>query len=160
MPPWPSTPPPGPFRPGFWRSPLRGPWLTALFGLILLVAIPVIALTGFASNAAYNPRLGGNSVGRTLGPLDFYLFSWPTRPVWLYAATQGLHVTLGLATIPILLTKLWSVIPRLFEWPPLRSPAHAVERAEPGLAGRRGAVRVRDRRPEHPGRLRLRILLH
>ena len=23
--------PGGPFRPGFWRSPLRGPWLTAVF---------------------------------------------------------------------------------------------------------------------------------
>jgi len=128
MPPWPSTPPPGPFRPRFWKSPLRGPWLTSLFGALLLVAIPVIVITGFLSNAAYNPQLGGNSVGRTLGPLDFYLFSWPTRPVWLYAATQGTHVTLGLATIPILLSKLWSVIPRLFEWPPVRSPAHALER--------------------------------
>src|SRR5665648_946376 len=24
--------------------------------------------------------------------------------------------------------KLWSVIPKLFEWPPVRSPAHALER--------------------------------
>jgi hypothetical protein len=30
--------------------------------------------------------------------------------------------------IPILLAKLWSVLPKLFEWPPLRSPAHALER--------------------------------
>ncbi len=27
-----------------------------------------------------------------------------------------------------MLAKLWSVIPRLFEWPPSRSPAHALER--------------------------------
>ncbi|MER8188697.1 hypothetical protein, partial [Kitasatospora sp. NPDC094015] len=26
--------PPGPFRPTFWRSPIRGPWLTAVFGLV------------------------------------------------------------------------------------------------------------------------------
>ena len=41
---------------------------------------------------------------------------------------QGLHVTLGLVLVPILLAKLWSVLPKLFEWPPLRSPAHALER--------------------------------
>src|SRR5205807_9024890 len=29
----------------------------------------------------------------------------------------------------VLLAKLWSVIPRLFAWPPVRSPAMAVERA-------------------------------
>jgi DMSO/TMAO reductase YedYZ molybdopterin-dependent catalytic subunit len=29
----------------------------------------------------------------------------------------------------VLLAKLWSVIPKLFEWPPLRSPAHGLERA-------------------------------
>jgi DMSO/TMAO reductase YedYZ molybdopterin-dependent catalytic subunit len=124
----PDRPPPGPFRHTFWRSPLRGPWLTAVLGLGLLITIPVIALTGFLSNDAYNPSLGGNSVGRHLGLLDFYLFRWPVHPSWLYALTQGTHVTLGLAVFPILLAKLWSVIPRLFEWPPVRSPAHALER--------------------------------
>jgi DMSO/TMAO reductase YedYZ molybdopterin-dependent catalytic subunit len=48
--------------------------------------------------------------------------------VWLYRLNQGVHVTLGLVLIPILLAKLWSVLPKLFEWPPLRSPAHALER--------------------------------
>jgi DMSO/TMAO reductase YedYZ molybdopterin-dependent catalytic subunit len=124
----PAKPPPGPFQRTFWRSPLRGPWLTSLLGLVLLIAILIIALTGFLSNDAYYPRLGGNSVGRPLGPLDFYLFSFPTHPSWLYALNQGLHVSIGLATFPILLAKLWSVIPKLFEWPPMRSPAHALER--------------------------------
>jgi DMSO/TMAO reductase YedYZ molybdopterin-dependent catalytic subunit len=124
----PDRPPPGPFRHTFWRSPLRGPWLTSLLGLVLLLTIPVVAITGFLSNDAYNPRLGGNSVGRPLGLLDFYLFRWPAHPSWLYAFTQGTHVTLGLAVFPILLVKLWSVIPRLFEWPPVRNPAHALER--------------------------------
>jgi DMSO/TMAO reductase YedYZ molybdopterin-dependent catalytic subunit len=117
-----------PFRPAFWRSPLRGPRLTALLGVALLVVMPLVALTGLLSNDAYNPSLGANSVGRHLGPLDFYLFSWPTSPPWLYALNQGAHVTLGLAAIPIVLAKLWSVIPRLFLWPPVRSPAHALER--------------------------------
>ena len=124
----PANPPAGPFRPAFWRSPLRGPWLTSVLGFSLLIAIPVVALTGFISNAAYYPRLGHNSVGRPLGPLDFYLFSFPTHPSWLYALNQGLHITIGLAAFPILLGKLWSVLPRLFEWPPVRSPAHALER--------------------------------
>lgn len=128
-----DRPPPGPFRRAFWRSPLRGPWLTSVLGLVLLVAIVLVAVTGLLSNDAYNPRLGDNSVGRHLGVLDFYLFPWPTHPAWLYAATQGTHVGLGLATVPILLAKLWSVIPRLFEWPPLRSPAHALERASLAL---------------------------
>jgi len=124
----PDRPPPGPFRPGFWRSPLRGPWLTAFLGRLLLFGLPIVIVTGFLSNAAYYPRLGANSIGRPLGPLDFYLFSFPTHPSWLYGLTEGLHVTIGLAVFPILLAKLWSVIPKLFEWPPTRSPAHALER--------------------------------
>ena len=31
--------------------------------------------------------------------------------------------------MPVVLAKLWSVIPRLFAWPPVKSPAHALERA-------------------------------
>jgi DMSO/TMAO reductase YedYZ molybdopterin-dependent catalytic subunit len=125
----PSKPPPGPFRPEFWRSPLRGSWLTAVLGLVLLIGLPIVIVTGLLSNDAYQPGLGSNGLGRDLGgPLDLYLFGWPTHPSWLYALTQGLHVTIGLALFPVLLAKLWSVIPRLFEWPPVRGPAHALER--------------------------------
>ncbi len=125
----PDRPPPGPFRPGFWRSPLRSPQLTAMLGLVLLVGLPVVAITGLFSNDAYQPGLGANALGRDIhGPLDLYLFGWPSGPSWLYASTQGLHVTLGLALFPVVLAKLWSVIPKLFEWPPARSPAHALER--------------------------------
>jgi len=53
----------------------------------------------------------------------------PSRPVWGYRLTQGLHVATGTAAIPLLLAKLWTVYPRLFAWPPLRSIAHALERA-------------------------------
>ena len=49
--------PPGPFRPGFWRSPLRGPWLTAVLGSVLLVLVTIVAVTGFLSHAAYQPDL-------------------------------------------------------------------------------------------------------
>ena len=125
----PSSPPPGPFRRSFWRSPVRGPWLTSAFGLLLLAGIPVMFATGLLSYAAYNPDLSPvNDLTPGKGPLGFYLFSWPTHPIWLYRLNQGVHVTLGLVLVPILLFKLWSVLPKLFEWPPLRSPAHALER--------------------------------
>jgi DMSO/TMAO reductase YedYZ molybdopterin-dependent catalytic subunit len=99
-----------------------------MLGLVLLIGLPIVAITGLFSNDAYQPGLGGNALGRHLGPLDIYLFGWPNAPTFLYAVTQGAHVTLGLALFPVVLTKLWSVIPRLFEWPPVRSPAHALER--------------------------------
>ena len=60
--PWPDEPPPGPFRPGAWRSPLRGPWLTALLGSLLLAALVVVAVTGFLSHSAYQPALGMNAI--------------------------------------------------------------------------------------------------
>ncbi len=121
-------PPPGPFRPTFWRSPLRGPWLTSLLGSMLAPAILIIALTGLISHDNYRPNLRGNA---TINPAHDIgvLISLPTSgPSWLYAFTQGLHVTIGLITIPLLLAKLWSVIPKLFQWPPVRSPANALER--------------------------------
>ncbi len=124
-----GPPPPGPFRRTFWRSPVRGPWLTSVFGLLLLASVPVLFATGLLSYAAYNPDLSPvNDETPGKGLLGFYLFSWPTHPIWLYRLSQGVHVTLGLVLVPVLLFKLWSVLPRLFEWPPLRSPAHALER--------------------------------
>jgi DMSO/TMAO reductase YedYZ molybdopterin-dependent catalytic subunit len=123
----PGAPPPGPSRAGFWRSPLRGPWLTAALGSALLVLVSVVILTGFLSHVAYEPDLRGNAIvpaGADL-PLNF---AWPTAPTWLYALTQGLHVNVGIAAVPLLLAKLWSVIPRLFAWPPVRHPAEAIER--------------------------------
>jgi DMSO/TMAO reductase YedYZ molybdopterin-dependent catalytic subunit len=120
---------PGPFRRSFWRSPIRGPWLTSILGLVLLAGVSVLFVTGLLSYAAYNPDLSPlNDTTRGKGWLGFYLFSWPTHPVWLYRVNQGVHVTLGLVLVPILLAKLWSVLPKLFEWPPVRNPAHALER--------------------------------
>jgi DMSO/TMAO reductase YedYZ molybdopterin-dependent catalytic subunit len=118
-------PPPGPFRPAFWRSPLRGPWLTSALGSVLLVLVTIVAATGFLSHAAYMPRLPGNRIVPVDLPLDF---AWPTAPSWLYALNQGLHANVGLVAIPFLLAKLWSVIPRLFIWPPVATPAQAIER--------------------------------
>lgn len=122
-------PPAGPSRPEFWRSPLRGPWLTSVLGAVLLVGVTVLFATGLLSYAAYNPDLApGNDQTPDKGWLGFYLFSWPTSPYWLYRLTQGVHVTLGIVLIPVLLAKLWSVIPRLFAWPPVKSVSHGLER--------------------------------
>jgi DMSO/TMAO reductase YedYZ molybdopterin-dependent catalytic subunit len=111
-----------------FRSPLRGPWLTSVFGLALLVTLPIIIITGLLSYIAYEPQLG-QAIPEHVGWLRLPTFDWPTRPSWLYRLTQGLHVGLGLLIIPVVLAKLWSVIPRLFVWPPARSPAQLLERA-------------------------------
>lgn len=121
----------GPFRASFWRSPLRGPWLASILSAALLPLLAVCAITGFVSHWAYDTDLGGNAVFGGPEPgngLDVYGLDWPTSPGWLYAATQGIHVISGVATIPLLLAKLWSVIPKLFENPPFLSVAHALER--------------------------------
>ncbi len=129
-------PPPGPARPEFWSSPLRGPWLTSLLGSLLLVLITVVTVTGFLSHAAYNPALGHNALVPVSRDVGFLRFDWPTHPSWLYALNQGLHVTVGFVAVPLLLAKLWSVIPRLFAWPPVRSPLHLLERISlAGLVG-------------------------
>jgi DMSO/TMAO reductase YedYZ molybdopterin-dependent catalytic subunit len=120
-------PPPGVQRLARWRSPLRGPWLTSVFGLVLLVTLPIITITGLLSYAAYAPQYG-QAIPADVGWLRLPAFTWPTRPPWLYRLTQGLHVGLGLIIIPVVLAKLWSVIPRLFVWPPARSVAQLLER--------------------------------
>jgi DMSO/TMAO reductase YedYZ molybdopterin-dependent catalytic subunit len=127
--------PPGPTREAFWRSPLRGPWLTATLGSLLLPLVLIVAATGFVSNAAYQPALGRNAL-LPPGGIQPFGFGWPTSPSWLYALNQGVHVTVGIVAVPLLLAKLWSVAPRLFAWPPLRDPAHAIERLSTlGLVG-------------------------
>ncbi len=119
---------PSPFQPEFWRSPLRGPWLTSFLGTLLVPAIAVLAVTGFVSHWAYYPELTGNATvnpGSDL-PVLFHLpGSWPS---WSYALNQGTHVTLGLMTLPFILAKLWSVMPKLFERPVVRNFAGALER--------------------------------
>ncbi|MFG2813516.1 molybdopterin-dependent oxidoreductase [Streptomyces sp. NPDC048410] len=118
-----------PTSPRFWRSPLRGTWFTAVLGLVLLGGISVLFVTGLVSYAAYNPDLSPvNDTTPDKGVLGFYLFDWPAGPSWLYRLSQGVHVTLGVVLVPVLLAKLWSVVPKLFTLPPARSVAHALER--------------------------------
>ncbi|MET8148646.1 molybdopterin-dependent oxidoreductase [Actinoplanes sp. NPDC049668] len=99
--------------PGLSRTP-RSPRLTGLLGVALAVAFITCFVTGLISHLIQHP------------PAWFW---WPSRPVGLYRVTQGLHVATGLASVPLLGAKLWSVYPRLFAWPPARNLAHAIERA-------------------------------
>ena len=96
--------------------------------MVLLAGLTILAVTGLLSYAAYDPLLPGNDQTPGAGLLRFYMFSWPTHPSWLYRVDQGVHITLGLALLPVVLAKLWSVLPRLFAWPPVRSLAQILER--------------------------------
>jgi DMSO/TMAO reductase YedYZ molybdopterin-dependent catalytic subunit len=95
---------------------------------VLLAGLAILTVTGLLSYAAYDPLLPGNDQTSGAGLLKFYLFAWPTHPSWLYRVDQGVHITLGLALVPVVLAKLWSVLPRLFAWPPVRSLAQVLER--------------------------------
>jgi hypothetical protein len=87
--------------------------VAARLGLALGIAFTTCFVTGLYSHFAQHPSFG---------------FELPSRPVGLYRVTQGLHVITGVASIPLLLAKLWSVYPKLFQWPPFENLANLVER--------------------------------
>jgi DMSO/TMAO reductase YedYZ molybdopterin-dependent catalytic subunit len=90
--------------------------------------ITVIALTGFISHWAYRPEITGNATANPAFDIPV-LFQIPQSwPAWSFALTQGTHITLGLMTLPLVLAKLWSVIPRLFRRPAVSSFAGLLER--------------------------------
>ncbi|SDY34503.1 Oxidoreductase molybdopterin binding domain-containing protein [Modestobacter sp. DSM 44400] len=96
-----------------FSSPLRSTALTARLGAVLGICLAVCFGTGLLSHYQYQP------------------WTWlpePAAPIWIYRVTQGVHVATGIATIPLLLVKLWSVYPNLFRWPAVRSLPHALER--------------------------------
>lgn len=103
----------GPFRPDAFRSPARSERTAAVLGVALGVSFATCFATGLYSHLAQHP------------PAWFHL---PARPAGLYRVTQGLHVATGLAAIPLLLAKLWTVFPKLFAWPPFTSAASALAR--------------------------------
>jgi DMSO/TMAO reductase YedYZ molybdopterin-dependent catalytic subunit len=102
--------------------------LTSFLGTLLVPTITVIAVTGFISHWTYYPELPGNAKIDPAFDIPV-LFQFPQSwPSWAYAVTQGTHVTLGLMTLPLVLAKLWSVIPKLFQRPAVRNLAGAIER--------------------------------
>lgn len=95
------------------ESPARSERNAALLGMALGVSFAVCFVTGVLSHLIQDPPSW---------------FTWPPRPAGFYRVNQGVHVITGLATIPLLLAKLWTVHPMLFQRPLARSVAHAVER--------------------------------
>lgn len=91
----------------------RGERVAAILGLALGMSFTVCFATGVYSHLAQHPP---------------GWFTLSARPAGLYRVTQGLHVATGIAAIPLLLAKLWSVYPKLFQRPPVRSIPHALER--------------------------------
>ncbi|MFI5608614.1 molybdopterin-dependent oxidoreductase [Amycolatopsis sp. NPDC051903] len=91
----------------------HGERVTARIGALLGLAFVICFVTGLLSHLIQHPT-------------DW--FFWPSRPIWLYRVTQGAHVISGIAAIPLLLAKLWSVFPKLFERPLVKSLPHALER--------------------------------
>ncbi len=105
-----------------FKSPLRDDRVTARLGLWLGITFLVAFVTGVFSH------FGQDTPG---------WFTYPTRPVSLYRITQGIHVLSGIAAVPLLLVKLWSVYPKLFArvpWPPSRAAlVSAIERVSIGV---------------------------
>lgn len=107
-------------RPPVFRGRLHDARTATSIGRWLGLAFAVCFVTGLISHFLQHPP------GWPANDL-------PSRPVWGYRLTQGLHVASGIAAVPLLLAKLWTVYPRLFEWPPARSVLHALERLSIGL---------------------------
>ena len=86
-----------------FASPLRSTGLTARVGVWLGIAFGVCFLTGLFSHFLQHPLFG----------------AWraPTTPSWIYRVSQGVHVTTGVAAIPLLIVKLWSVAPKFWRRP-------------------------------------------
>ena len=103
----------GPLKQGAFRSRLHSERVASWLGLWLGVTFTLCMLTGLWSHFVQHPPTW---------------FTVPAHPSWLYRVTQGVHVTTGLAAVPLLLAKLFTVYPQLFEWPPAKNLRHATER--------------------------------
>lgn len=103
-------------RPKLWphfTSTLRSTAVTARVGRVLGICFGICFVTGMLSHYQYQP------------------WSWlpePAAPKYLYRVTQGTHVLTGTLCIPLILVKLWSVYPNLFQWPPVKSTKNGLER--------------------------------
>ncbi len=96
-----------------FTSPLHTERTAAILGMALGVCFTITFLTGLISHFSQHPP------------------SWltiPPRPAGFYRVTQGLHVITGVASIPLLFGKLWTVYPHFWGRPAVRDVAHAVER--------------------------------
>jgi len=99
-------------------SPARTTRTTVVIGRLLGAGFVLCMLTGLYSHFLQDPLPG---------------MRFPTWPTNLYRFSQGLHVATGIACIPLLLAKLWSVYPLLFAFPPFRNLRQGLERASIGV---------------------------
>lgn len=105
-------------EPGDFRSPVHDERVVARLGMFLGVAVLVLFVTGLVSHLHQHP------------------VSWlpfGPEPVWAYRVSQGLHVAVGFACLPLVLAKLYTVYPQFFVRPPLTGWRHALERASVGV---------------------------
>ncbi len=89
-----------------FRSPLHHPRVATVIGRWLAAAVVICFLTGLFSHFVQET------------PAWLHI---PTRPASLYRVTQGLHVLSGTIAVPLLLAKLWTVYPKLFAKPELKT---------------------------------------
>ena len=75
-----------------FRSPLRGPWLTSVLGLVLLIALPIVIITGLLS---YIDRLKGTAKLRPDSKMTVAR-DWATSDARLNGALQ---LSRGLARV-------------------------------------------------------------
>ncbi len=108
-----TTDPDGPLRQGRYRSPLRDERVAAVLGATLGLLFSICFVTGLWSHLQQHPQAW---------------LSIPSRPAGLYRVSQGIHVVSGIASVPVLLAKLWTVWPRFVAFPPFRTAAQLVER--------------------------------
>ena len=98
---------------GRYQSPLRDTRLAAWLGASLGVLFSICFVTGLFSHLHQHP------------------ISWlpvPARPVGLFRVSQGLHVASGIASMPVLLAKLWVVWPRFVSFPPAKRVSQLIDR--------------------------------
>lgn len=96
-----------------FSSAVRNEWVSTVLGIALGVMFGICFLTGLISHLIQHP----------LSWLE-----WPAAPTNAYRWITATHSVTGVATVPLLLGKLWSVYPKLRAWPPFRDLRHALER--------------------------------
>ncbi|MCC6496116.1 MAG: molybdopterin-dependent oxidoreductase [Propionibacteriaceae bacterium] len=99
-------------RPEWYPDRPRGGWLSLRLGMWLGITFTACFVTGLVSHFHQHP-----------GPIQL-----PAGPVWAYAVSQGIHVTSGIASIPLLAVKLWSVAPRFWQRPLVGGVLRMLER--------------------------------
>ncbi|MBM7471568.1 molybdopterin-dependent oxidoreductase [Subtercola frigoramans] len=99
-------------------APTRNPRLAVVIGRLLASAFLICFATGLYSHFLQEP-------------LPWMHFA--TSPAQLYQFSQGLHITAGIACFPLILAKLYTVFPKLFETPAITGLGSVLERASIAL---------------------------